>query len=70
MGFSLGVLKYVVCLCMGYGECCIFCLYCETGSCMSLCMGSVSVSQFINAGQGCKRHIEEVYSRAGLITAL
>ena len=29
-GFSLGVFKYVVCLCKG---CCIFCLYCEAWSC-------------------------------------
>ena len=39
--FSLGVLKYVVCLCSG---CCVFCLYCEAWSCRCLCMGSVSVS--------------------------
>ena len=36
--FSLGVLKYVVCLCKGCNGCCIFCLCCETS------MGSVSVS--------------------------
>ena len=28
--FSLGVLKYVVCLCSG---CCVFCLYYEACSC-------------------------------------
>ena len=39
--FSLGVLKYVVCLCSG---CCVFCLYCEAWSCRCSCMGSVSVS--------------------------
>ena len=27
--FSLGVLKYVVCLCSGCDGCCVFCLYCE-----------------------------------------
>ena len=27
--FSLGVLKYVVCLCRGCDGCCVFCLYCE-----------------------------------------
>ena len=27
--FSLGVLKYVVCLCKGCNGCCVFCLYCE-----------------------------------------
>ena len=26
--FSLGVLKYVVCLCSGCDGCCAFCLYC------------------------------------------
>ena len=43
--FSLGVLKYVVCLCRGCecDGCCVFCLYCEAWSCRCLCMGSVSV---------------------------
>ena len=41
---SLGVLKYVVCLCRGCGGCCVFCLYCEAWSCRCSCMGSVSVS--------------------------
>ena len=41
---SLGVLKYVVCLCRGSDGCCVFCLYCEAWSCMCSCMGSVSVS--------------------------
>ena len=27
--FSLGVLRYVVCLCKGCDRCCVFCLYCE-----------------------------------------
>ena len=26
--YSLGVLKYVVCLCRGCDGCCVFCLYC------------------------------------------
>ena len=30
---SLGVLKYVVCLCRGCDGCCVFCLYCEAWSC-------------------------------------
>ena len=30
---SLGVLKYVVCLCSGCDGCCVFCLYCEAWSC-------------------------------------
>ena len=38
---SLGVLKYVVCLCKGYDGCCVFCLYCEVWSCRCLCMGSI-----------------------------
>ena len=41
--FSLGVLKYVVCLCRGCDGCCVFCLYCEAWSCRCSCMGSVSV---------------------------
>ena len=40
--FSLGVLKYVVCLCSGGDGCCVFCLYCEAWSCRCSCMGSVS----------------------------
>ena len=27
--FSLGVLKYVVCLCRGCDGCCVLCLFCE-----------------------------------------
>ena len=42
--FSLGVLKYVVCLCSGCDGCCVLCLYCEAWSCKCSCMGSVSVS--------------------------
>ena len=42
--FSLGVLKYVVCLCRGCDGCCVYCLYCEAWSCRCSCMGSVSVS--------------------------
>ena len=40
--FSLGVLKYVVCLCRGCNGCCVLCLYCEAWSCRCSCMGSVS----------------------------
>ena len=40
---SLGVLKYLVCLCRGCDGCCVFCLYCEAWSCRCSCMGSVSV---------------------------
>ena len=39
--FSLGVLKYVVCLCKGCDGCWIFCLYCDA------CMGYMSVSSCI-----------------------
>ena len=42
--FSLGVLKYVVCLCRGCDAYCVFCLYCDAWSCRCSCMGSVSVS--------------------------
>ena len=42
--FSLVVLKYVVCLCRGFNECCVFCLYYEALSCRCSCMGSLSVS--------------------------
>ena len=42
--FCIGVLKYVICLCKGCDECCIFCLYCEAWSCRCSCMGSISVS--------------------------
>ena len=38
--FSLGGVKYVVCLCK---RCCVFCLNCEAWSCSCLCMGSMSV---------------------------
>ena len=37
---SLGVLKYIVCLCNG---CCVFYLYCEAWSCRCSCMGSADV---------------------------
>ena len=40
---SLGVLKYVVCLCRGCDGCCVFCLSCEAWSCRCSCMGRVSV---------------------------
>ena len=36
--YSLGVLKYVVCLCRGCDGCCVFCLYCEAWSCRCSCM--------------------------------
>ena len=41
---SLGVLKYVVCLCKGCDGCCVFCLYCDAWHCRGSCMGSMSVS--------------------------
>ena len=41
---SLGVLKYVVCLCREYDGYCVFCLYCEVRSCRCSCMGSMRVS--------------------------
>ena len=42
--FSLGVLKYGVCLCRGCNEYWVFCLYCEAWSCRCSCIGSVNVS--------------------------
>ena len=94
--FSLGVLKYVVCLCSGCDGCCVFCLYYEAWSCRCSCMGSVSVSSciccifvscvhpvavlntafcmtcslltLVEDARG--DHMEEAYSRPGLITAL
>ena len=39
--FSLGVLKYVVCLCRVCGGCCVFCLYCEAWCSRCSCIGSV-----------------------------
>ena len=91
--FSLGVLKYVVCLCRGYDGCCVFCLYCGAWSCRCSYMGSMSVSSWrccvlctsCGSSQCCVLHdlhllilvedawgdhMEEAYSRVGLITAL
>ena len=42
--FSLGVLKYDICLYNGCDGCCVFCLYCDAWSCRCSCMGSMSVS--------------------------
>ena len=42
--FSLGVLKYVVCLFKGCDGCCVFCLYCDALSCRYSCMGRMNVS--------------------------
>ena len=42
--FSLGVLKYVVCLCKGCDGCCVFGLYCDAWSYRCSCMRSMSVS--------------------------
>ena len=93
---SLGVLKYVVCLCKGYDGCCVFGLYCDALSCRCSCMEIMSVSScrccmfvscvhpvaVLNASfcmtcsllmlvEDARRdHMEEVYSRAGLITVL
>ena len=36
--FSLGVVKYVVCLCGGCDGCCVFCLNCGAWSCRCSCM--------------------------------
>ena len=42
--FSLGVLKYVICLCKGCNRCCVLCLNCDAWSCRCSCMGSMRVS--------------------------
>ena len=39
-----GVLMCGVSLCKGSDGCCVFCLYCDAGSCRYSCMGSMSVS--------------------------
>ena len=90
---SLGVLKYVICLCKG---CCVFCLYCDAWSCRCSCMECMSVSScrcymfmscvhpvavlnvafcmtfsllmLVEDARG--DHMEETYSRAGVMTAL
>ena len=61
--FSLGVLKYVICLCKGCDGCCVFCLYCDAWSCRCSYMGSMSVSScsycmFVSCGssQCCVLH--------------
>ena len=59
-----------------YGECecfvmqmlyvCVLCASCGSSQCCVL-----HDLQFVNAGRGCnRRHTEDAYSRAGLITAL
>ena len=45
--FSLGVFKYVVCLCEGCEGGCVFCLYCDVWSCRCSCIGSMSISSCI-----------------------
>ena len=94
--FSLGVLKYVVCLCKGCDGCCVFWLYYYAWSCRCSCMGSMSVNSscrwcmfvysmhpvaVLNAAfcmtysllmlveDARGDHMEEAYSRAGLLTA-
>ena len=45
--FSLGVLKYVVCLCKGCDGYCVFYLNCDVWSCRCSCMGPMSVMQML-----------------------
>ena len=60
---SVGVLKYVVCLCRGCDGCCVFCLYCEAWNCRRSYMGSVSVSSFrCFAFVSCVRAVATVYT--------
>ena len=42
--FSLGVLKYILCLCMGCDGWCAFCLYWDAWSCRCSCVESMCVS--------------------------
>ena len=50
--FSLGVLKYVVCLCSGCDGCFVLCLYCDAWSCRCSCMGN-RCSMFLS----CVHHV-------------
>ena len=45
--FSLGVLKYVVLLCMECDGCCVFCLYCEAWSSRYSCKCECFVMQMM-----------------------
>ena len=65
--FSLGVLKYFVCLCSGCHGCCVFCLYSEAWSCRCSCMGSVSVSSCRCIFVFCVHHVT-VLNAAGYMT--
>ena len=73
--FSLGALKYVACFCKECDGCCVFCLYCEGGTvCLCLvcilwqfCM-TYSVLMRVKDAKG--DHMEEAYSRTGVMTAL
>ena len=79
--FCLGVLKYVVFLCKECDGCCVFGLYCDAWSCRWSCMGSMRVAipnaafcmtcsllMLVEDARG--DHLEEAYSRAGLMTSL
>ena len=44
---SLGVMKYIVCLCRVCDGCCVVSLNCKTWSCRCSCMGSMSVLVYI-----------------------
>ena len=91
MFFSLGVLKYGVCVCKGCDGCCGLCLNCNAWSCRCSCMGNMSVSScrccmFVSCVHPvavvmtCSLlmlvedergdHMEEAYSRAGLMTVV
>ena len=42
--FSLGMVKYAVCLCSEYYGCCVFCLNCKAWSCRCSCIRSIHIS--------------------------
>ena len=69
--FSIGVLKYVVCLYKGCDGCSVFCLYCDAVSCMCSCMGSMSVSScrycmFLS----CVHHVAVLNAALGMTCSL
>ena len=45
--FTLGVVKYGVCLCRGCDRCCVFCLNCEAWNNRYSSMGNMSVTSCI-----------------------
>ena len=77
-------MKYVVCLCRERDGCCIFCFNCDAWSCRCSCMFvscmhhvavlnaafcmTCSLLMLVEDARG--DHMEDAYSRVGLMTAL